>query len=180
MKKFILIGFTTLLIGCTGDKQEQPKNQTPPKEESQNIKPETWTYDSSKDEMRGTESQFASIISENTVNFEFPYDGGSKLILTLRKNGSEIDVMTSISKGQFLCGINSCDASFKFDSGAIQTISMSEPDNHSPDILFVKHDSSEVKIINSLKQSKKLIVELPFYQEGNKQFTFNTEGLNWK
>lgn len=147
--------------------------------ESENVKPKNWQYETSKDEMRGIESKFATTVSTNTVDFDFPYNGGSKLILTLRKRGSEVDVMVSITKGQILCGIQNCEAAFKFDGGAVQSITMSEPDNHSSDMLFVSHDKTESKIINQLKSSKKLVVEVPFYQEGRKQFTFDVSGLQW-
>lgn len=147
--------------------------------ESENVKPKNWQYETTKDEMRGIESKFATTVSTNTVDFDFPYNGGSKLILTLRKRGSEVDVMVSITKGQILCGIQNCEAAFKFDGGAVQSITMSEPDNHSSDMLFVSYDKTESKIINQLKSSKKLVVEVPFYQEGRKQFTFDVSGLQW-
>ena len=56
---------------------------------------------------------------------------------------------------------------------------MSEPDNHSSEALFIMYDKTEDKIINQIKSSKKLIVEVPFYQEGKKQFTFNVSDLEW-
>lgn len=56
---------------------------------------------------------------------------------------------------------------------------MSEPDSHSSDLLFVAYDKTESKIIEQLKNSKKLVIEVPFYQEGKKQFTFNVNGLEW-
>lgn len=129
--------------------------------------------------MRNIESKFASTVSINTIDFDFPYNGGSKLILTLRKRGSEVDVMVSITKGQILCGIQNCETAFKFDNGEVQSITMSEPDSHSSDLLFVAYDKTESKIIEQLKNSKKLVIEVPFYQEGKKQFTFNVNGLEW-
>lgn len=147
--------------------------------ESENVKPKNWQYETSKDEMRGIESRFATTVSTNTVDFDFPYNGGSKLILALRKRGSEVDVMVTITKGQILCGIRSCEAAFKFDNGAVQSITMSGPDNHSSDMLFVSYDKTETNIINQLKDSKKLVIEVPFYQEGKKQFTFDVSGLEW-
>lgn len=147
--------------------------------ESENVKPKNWQYETSKDEMRGIESRFATTVSTNTVDFDFPYNGGSKLILALRKRGSEVDVMVTITKGQILCGIRSCEAAFKFDNGAVQSITMSEPDNHSSDMLFVSYDKTETNIINQLKDSKKLVIEVPFYREGKKQFTFDVSGLEW-
>jgi hypothetical protein len=147
--------------------------------ESENVKPKNWQYEASKDEMRGIETRFATTVSTNTVDFDFPYNGGSKLILALRKRGSEVDVMVSITKGQILCGIQNCEAAFKFDDGAVQSITMSEPDSHASDLLFVAYDKTESKIISQLKNSKKLVIEVPFYQQGKKQFTFDVSGLEW-
>lgn len=147
--------------------------------ESENARPKNWQYEISKDEMRGIESRFATTVSANTVDFDFPYNGGSKLILALRKRGSDVDVMVSITKGQILCGVQNCEAAFKFDNGEVQSITMSEPDNHSSDLLFIAYDKTESKIISQLKNSKKLVIEIPFYQEGRKQFTFDVSGLEW-
>ena len=147
--------------------------------ESENVKPKNWQYETSKDEMRGIESKFATTVSTNTVDFDFPYNGGSKLILALRKRGSDVDVMVSVTKGQILCGIQNCEAAFKFDDGAVQSITMSEPDSHASDLLFVAYDKTESKIISQLKNSKKLVIEVPFYQQGKKQFTFDVSGLEW-
>lgn len=136
-----------------------------------------WVYHTTKDEMRGTEVKFATIVSANSVNFDFPYDGGSKLILTLRKNGNKTDVMIKVSKGQILCAVRGCEASFKFDSGNIQQIKMSKPDDYASDVLFIVSDETKSKIINLLKVSNKLIIEVPFYREGKKQFTFDVNNL---
>ena len=100
-------------------------------------------------------------------------------MLTLRETGNQKDVIVTISKGQILCGIRGCDLSFKFNDGAVQSITMSEPDNHSSEALFVMYDKTETNIINQLKDSKKLVIEVPFYQEGRKQFTFDVGGLEW-
>lgn len=147
--------------------------------ESENVRPKNWQYETSKDEMRGIESRFATTVSANTVDFDFPYNGGSKLILALRKRGSDVDVMVSITKGQILCGVQNCEAAFKFDNSEVQSVTMSEPDNHSSDLLFIAYDKTESKIISQLKNSKKLVIEIPFYQEGRKQFTFDVSGLEW-
>ncbi len=140
---------------------------------------QNWEYKNSKDEMRGIETKFASTVSANTVNFDFPYNGGSKLIMALRKTGTDTDVMLSISKGQILCDFRNCEVAFKFDNGNVQSITMSRPSDHSSDLLFVAYDKTKHNIINELKTSKKLVVEVQFYREGKKQFTFDVSGLNW-
>ena len=136
--------------------------------------PKNWIYDSSKDELHNSETKFASTQSLNTVRFDFPYDGGSNLILTVRKNHAGNDVYIAITKGQFLCNVvDGCDVEFKFDDGQIMNVTMSESDSHASDVLFVGFDSTEQKIINKLKTSKKLIIAPKFYQYGNLQFTFD-------
>lgn len=144
------------------------------------VPDENWIYHQNKDEMRGSTAYYAANTSTNTVTFDFPYDGGSKLILTLRKNKDGNDVILTITKGQILCDLRGCEAAFKFDNGSVQSITMSEPDNHSSDTLFVTYDKTEAQIIKQIKQSKKLVIEVPFYQEGRKQFTFDVSGLKWE
>lgn len=149
----------------------------PPEANTGELK--NWQYETSKDEMRGIESKFATTVSTNTVDFDFPYNGGSKLILTLRKRGAEVDVMVAVSKGQILCGIQNCETAFKFDNSRVQSITMSGPESHSSDLLFIAYDKTKSKIISELKNSRKLVIEVPFYREGKKQFTFDVSGLEW-
>lgn len=171
---FIFIG---ILGGNSDDKGQASQNtaSTP----TQNEKIPNWEYNTSTDEMRGTSTKYASSVSTNTVNFDFPYSGGSKLILTLRKTGNDTDVMINITKGQILCDLRGCEVAFKFDDNPVQSISMVEPDSHASDMLFVAYDKTEAKIINQLRNSKKLVIEVPFYQEGKKQFTFDVGDLEW-
>jgi len=142
----------------------------------------SWEYEESKDEMRGTKSKFAYLKSDNRINFDFPYDGGSFLQITLRKNDTNpSDVMFAISKGQFNCNTitESCFAAVKFDNGPIQNIELAGSADHSSEVMFISHQNEVNKFIAELKNSKNLIIELPFYREGNKQFKFKLSELNW-
>ena len=174
-------------IGMCSEKSinGKAKNSTQEVVESETDKPldevkTNWVYKKNKDEMRGIESRFATNVSTNQVEFDFPYNGGSNLTLTVRETGNEKDILIGISKGQFICGINDCKFAFKFDDGAVESITMTHPENYASDIMFVSYDKTEDKIIEKLKTSKKLIIEAPFYQEGRKQFTFNVSGFEWK
>lgn len=137
-----------------------------------------WVSNSSTDEMRGTKTQTTYTSSVNKVNFEFPYSGGSNLNLMVRNNASQKDVIITISKGQFLCGmIDGCEVNFKFDNNPVQSITMVESDSHDSDILFIKYPKTANSVIQKLKTSQKLIIEPKFYQEGSKQFTFELSGF---
>ena len=141
----------------------------------------SWQYRESKDEMRNKTSYFASKSSNNTLELSFPYQGGSNLILMLRKH-SEYgnDVMFSISKGQFACRIDGCNISVKFDEGNVEKYSMGEPESGTNDVLFISGSKSINKFMDKLKKSKKMVIEVPIYDYGRAQFTFDTQGLEWK
>ncbi len=46
----------------------------------------------------------------------------------------------------------------------------------SPNYIFLE---SAKKFISKLKKSKQVIIEIEFFQNGEKQIKFNTDGLKW-
>ena len=62
------------------------------------------------------------------------------------------------------------------DEGKIYEIAATNSSSGKVDTIFVE---DEAPFLEALRQSKKLIVEMEFYQEGSKQFVFNTAGLKW-
>jgi hypothetical protein len=140
--------------------------------------PEDWAYWTSFDEVRRDTIYRASLTSENSVSFGFPYEGGSSLTLMVRKHPTYgNDVIFKISTGQFVCGTDSCSGTINYGAGP-EVIALSESTDNSSDTLFAS-DGDEV--IKRLTATKKVIVELPFYQEGNRQFTFEaTAPLVWQ
>lgn len=140
-----------------------------------------WRYHESKDTMRDEKSTFARLTSENTVNFGFPYNGGSQLEIILRKNNGRLDaVMFSISIGQFTCPVSGCKGAVRFDKnqkkGKVESLSLAEPANYAPDLLFA---SNENWFVGKIRVADDIIVELPFYQYGNVQFEFNVRNLKF-
>lgn len=135
-----------------------------------------WSYDTERDQVRGRNVYYASVDSQNQVEFDFPYAGGSTLTMTVRKHPQYgDDVIFHISKGQFVCGVEGCSGTINYGSGP-QRLSLTEPGDYDSQSLFA---SSGAAVIGHLKAADKVVVELPFYQEGNQQFTFNTKGLKW-
>lgn len=141
----------------------------------------SWRYKETKDEMRNKTSYFASKTSNNTIELSFPYQGGSSITLMLRKH-SEYgnDVMFTLSKGQFSCRIDSCNISVKFDDGNIEKYAVSEAESGPNDVLFLSGKKNMKKFMDKLKSAKKMVIEFPIYDYGRAQFTFDTQGLEWK
>lgn len=147
-----------------------------------------WIVSYNKDEMRGTAQRFIQTESDNAVDFDFPYNGGSRMAIVLRSKKTELkgdqkaenlqpsEALLVISKGQFSChSFNDCHVSVKFDDGEIQKYSMSEAGDGSSDVIFFDKSSSFIK---NIKSHKKVIIEANFYQAGNKQFKFSLEGYS--
>lgn len=136
----------------------------------------SWVYQTTKDEVRNTTDSFASIVSDNKVDFDFPYNGGSSLQMIVRHDHSGDNVYFVISKGQFVCGIESCKGEMNID-GTPRHLTLRAAGDGSSDTLFV---SGPAAIIKSLESAKKVIVELSFFQSGDRQFTFTSaKGLEW-
>lgn len=184
----IILGFIifTIVMGVIGSFAQEDNNQHKGEAEKptsnnqgastpiENLEPKNWTYETSPDELHNKDTKFAITESVNQAYFDFPYNGGSNLMLSIRKNHAGTDAYITISKGQFVCGASSgCDVAFKFDNGEIMNVTMVGPDSYASDVLFVKLDSTEEKIINKIKASKKLIIAPNFYQHGTVQFTFD-------
>lgn len=136
----------------------------------------SWEYHSSVDKMRGTTASFASVESENQVQFDFPYNGGSRATITVRSRQEDgLSVMLRVSKGQFTCFMG-CTVAVKFDDGKVQNFSATGTDSGDSAVLFIE---SEKRFVAALLKSKRTIIEAPFFQTGRRQFEFNTSGLTW-
>ncbi len=144
------------------------------------INAKRWETSTSIDEMTGTENIWKSLTSDNTHHFDFPYEGGSTLKLTVRymkKYGN--DVILKISSGQVLCseynGTNY--VNIRFDDEAPMRFYTNEPADYSSDHVFLNNPT---KFINKAKKAKTIKVEIPIYEEGRPIFTFTVdEPLTW-
>lgn len=150
-------------------------------EQKASVVESKWKYYLEKDEMTDAETKIASIVSDNEVEFDFPYDGGSSMTLFVRKSAKYgTDVFIKVSKGQFICnefnGTNKIN--IRFDDNAPMQFYVSEPSDASSDVLFLKKAS---KFIGLAKDAKVIKIEAPFFQEGNRVFTFTTPiPLEWE
>ena len=130
--------------------------------------------------MRGQTSKFAIVKSDEQLEFKAPYDGGTTLILTLRKSAKGTsDAYFSIGgqKGQFICGFEGCQFTLKFDHGPLLQFHGSEPSDGSTTTLFV---SPSANFLRKLKKAKVLTMETTYFEEGEQQVTFYVSGLDWK
>jgi hypothetical protein len=135
----------------------------------------TWEYTSTSNDM-GEKTDMAYVLAKDLVEFEFPYNGGSQGKITLRNKNGQYTAMFLIDKGQIQTDYDGTYIRVKFDDEAPVKWSMAESSDNSSDVLFF---NNEKKFLDKLRKSKKVVLEIPFYQSGNEQFVFNTSDLKF-
>lgn len=136
----------------------------------------TWEYSEQIDKMTSKKTKFAVIRSNESLNLEPPYDGDNYGRITLRQKG-ELNIYIAVDKGQISGGYDNNYIMVRFDDGKAIRFNYNEPQDYSSDLIFIDNES---KFLAKLKKSKKVLLSLPFYQNGNQILEFNTSDLKWK
>ncbi|WP_159981927.1 MULTISPECIES: hypothetical protein [unclassified Novosphingobium] len=162
--------------GATASGSAESSDPSEPNAES--AKPESkWTYSTNKDEMRGSESHYASLKSDAEIQLDFPYGEQTPEILIRQSPKFGFDILVGVASGQIQCSeYSDGHLSVKFDDGPIQRFGCTEAADGSSNMVFVDNAKS---FLAKLKTSKKVIVEAQFYQNGMQQMTFQPAGLEW-
>lgn len=136
-----------------------------------------WRYALKEDRMGGGETRTAITTSKNQISFGSPYQGSQRATLLLRAHPRYgRDVMLSVEKGQFICGVGGCNVTVRFGGGKPQRYSASPPSDYSSTVLFIEgHD----RFVANARKVEKLLIEAAFYQEGNRVFEFDVATLKW-
>jgi hypothetical protein len=172
----LLIPAVALLISCGMGPGDKGQSQSPTNTTQGKV--ENWSYSTKPDQMGRGSIKNASTTSINTVSFGFPYQGDQHGTLLLRNHPRYgKDIIFIIEKGQFLSGIDGCEVVVRFDENKPVTFRAVGPEDNSTTNIFIKGYSQFVK---SLKRSKLVKIEAPFFQEGQRVFEFNVEGLVWE
>lgn len=136
-----------------------------------------WVNGDYTDDLTGKPVYHEQLLSENTVFFDFPYDGGSQLKINVRKHPQYgKDVYIRITKGQFMNSVNGTKVKVRFDDGNVMTFNAVRNTTDDSDILFLQGYS---RFVSALKKSRTCTIQVPFYQEGERTFKFKTQHFEW-
>lgn len=154
---------------------EQVEDMRRAQEERQLAK--KWRYTAVTDPMTGRPNITASIQSENTVNFSFPYDGEQRATLTLRTHPTYgRDVIFRIEQGQILCNsFDRCQLRVRFDEGHPQQWKANPPSDRSTTVVFLESYGS---FLQRLRTAEMVRIQPEIYQEGNPVFEFKVGGYD--
>jgi hypothetical protein len=136
-----------------------------------------WSYSTATDPMAGRASHTASIESENTVEFGFPYEGAQHGTLWIRNHPSYgHDVFLTIERGQILChSFDECTVRVRFDDGPAERWSGAEPSDNNTTTIFIRNYS---RFVERMRHAKVVRVQIPVYQEGDQTFEFRVDGFD--
>jgi len=138
-----------------------------------------WTFGTTHDQMRGSDQPYASVDSENQLQFDPPYDGGSTATLTIIPRGKEYhEVRLSVTKGQFFCTEGHQEVVILFDQGRSHSLKCEAADDGSQNYValgnyHIGEDYRVENLVSDMKSAKSLTIEAPFYQAGRQQMTFD-------
>lgn len=156
---------------------QTPQTITPnttPATEPENLN--TWQYGEPLDEVSGKKTLSATLLSNNSVDLDFPYEGGTQATLVVRKHPRDgLNVYVVINKGQLSCQYDNCYITIRFDDGEVIKNYVSEPTDKSNLAFFL---SKTKGVISNISKSKKMYIELTFFSQGIHAFEFNTQNFN--
>lgn len=134
-----------------------------------------WEYEQINDKLHGARWVEAKISSANTVDFDFPYQGGSSAWIKLSTHG---EVTLGVSKGQFNCQGTTAlyPIHIKIDEEAPKAFGCYTSSEMKPNEVEITDGAAIIKAINDRHH---LIVQAPFFQAGDKQFEFNIPAAAW-
>lgn len=145
---------------------------------SDNAESQGWQYSNKEDKVRGGFEKFATLYSQNKVDFSSPYSGGTSLLINLQKIGLRpTEVLLRTDNGQFACSEYRNDTVLvRFDNGKAINFRCVTPADGSSDAVFLE---PEKLFINKIKNASAIHIEVEFFQEGSHQFEFKNSGLKW-
>jgi hypothetical protein len=152
------------------------KNQNEPTQ-STTLPSPRWIYASEKDSLSKGKIDEASIQSSNTFEFGFPYGGAQHANLILRSHPRYgRDIIVTIERGQFNCGVSSCSVIVRFDDGEPSKYEAVRPEDHSTTTLFLRGYD---RFLARLKKAKTVRIGATFFHQGTETLHFDVEGLAW-
>ncbi len=127
--------------------------------------------------MTSQTTYFATISATDLLELKSPYDGGVTAELIIRYRRGQSDVILSLSKGQFIAGVEGESIKVRFDSTRATEFFCTGSSDYDSRVLFI---SSYSRFIAKLKKAKKVLIEAELYDNGLQLMEFDTGEFKWE
>jgi len=118
----------------------------------------------------------ATLTSDNTVQFGYPYSGGSAVTLTIRQTNGNTYAYLEAANGTFTRSYQNGSARIQFDGKPPVAYALSAAANGRANIVFF--DAGE-KLIAQLKRTRTMVVRLQFAGQPVREVRFTPAGFRW-
>lgn len=139
------------------------------------VRASAWSYQEDTDDMSGKRYKVATLVSDNSLNLDFPYRGENHGALVVRQHPRwGLDVMVQVEKGQILCRgarYRDCTLGIRFDDGAAEKLSAVRSGDSSSTVVFAAYPQW---LKQKLLKAKQVTVEVPMFQAGEQTLKFTT------
>lgn len=138
-----------------------------------------WKYIDGTSKLTGEATKTAEIISTNSMDLKFPYQGRNTGRLSVIKAGKgPASAIFDFDKGQTMCSNPaSCLLMIRFDDAKPVTFEGSRSADHATNVVFLNNSG---KFISLATKAKRIYVGLNLYQNGTQLLEFNSvKPLEW-
>lgn len=137
-----------------------------------------WVYRSVADKMTSKQAKHAILVSNNTFNFNSPYQGEQHATLSFRNHPTHgRDVIFSLDKGQIDCSAIECRVRIRFGEGKAITYKANPSSDGSFNVIFI---GGYAAIMSRMQKVDHIKVEFQVYQEGVHVAEFDVRGFDPK
>ena len=155
-------------VSSGGDSRTSSAGQNAPV-----VKTVEWSFSEKTDDFDGKVTKFCIIESNDYIKAAI---GREKVMIQVRqKNNKNMDILVVTDGVVFGNMGDSNKVRLKFDDEQPFSVGYNESANGSASVIFLRSTS---KIIDKLKKSKKLVIELPVFMESRQRASFDIAGYN--
>lgn len=131
-----------------------------------------WAYNTYTDDATGKQTKTGSLVSKNSMNFDFPYSGTQYGRFTVRNHPRHgVDAFLTIDKGQLLCNsYSNTTVLIRFDNGEASSYGCNGAADYSREVVFIE---GVARLEARMKTAKKMYVTVSVYGEGSRTWEFN-------
>lgn len=135
----------------------------------------SWSYSTRRDEVNSGEVDEATLRSTNVEPLSFPYRDTALTLIIRRHPRHGTDLAFVADDGQIMCSIGGCSATLNLNGRPRQIWLMPSSDGSTRAVFA----SGARGLIDQIRRSSRAGIELTFFQQGSRQFFFQTGGLQW-
>jgi hypothetical protein len=134
-----------------------------------------WSYSTEKDALSGKTTYYANVLSSNTIEFGFPYQGAQNGQLSIRRHPQYgRNVILQIERGQILCSsYGDCSIKIAFDQNPPFTIQGNEPADNNNTTVFLPYS-----LVSRIAKASEMRISFNAYQEGAPTLIFPVKNLD--